>query len=381
MLKLFGLVSLFASRNALFSGPITKYHSLYSMGYASSELMRRLLSRPTMTPSSQHGPVHLIFDWDGTLTQKDTLNLVADIGYKRQNWSEHGSMAIENEHVEHSLPPWSAFGKAYMEDFANHEASYKPRRENRTALEQERYWLKSLEEVEVQSAKRVQEAGLFRGVTRTDISEAASNAVKDGKLQLRHGWSELFSRYIPWSSQTSTPNQISILSVNWSAHFIRSAMLAAARSPQSGLSMADQARVEDYVENHMIIHANEIYENEKPDGSKGQLIRGLGQDVRISADKLSRLPTRCIKNLDTGSEDLHTDGEALVVYFGDSTTDLECLLAADVGFCVAESASELAETTQRLGLSDHLHWTNDFLGPISLLEGVAQSACTRSGMH
>jgi hypothetical protein len=51
-------------------------------------------------------PIHLLLDWDGTLTRKDTLSLVGSIAY--------------HANPDKTLPPWSDFVNGWMNDYTHH---------------------------------------------------------------------------------------------------------------------------------------------------------------------------------------------------------------------------------------------------------------------
>lgn len=321
-------------------------------------------------PPRTKRPIQLIVDWDGTLTRKDTMSILADIGY-----TEQARQGI-------TVPPWIEFGSAYMKDYSSHEEGYQPRKHERTMIPQERMFLASLRPVEVASAQRVQDSRLFRGVTRKGIREAAFDALSSGKLQLRRGWCESFSVILEKDTASTARNSLEILSVNWSQQFIKECLEAAAKE-QGDMVVAQKIAI-----GSVPINANEIQgEDEKlpTEPCTGALVRASGRDIRTSADKLSRLPRRCRQNLDVEERMRSSLDEPMVVYVGDSTTDLECLLAADVGICMRDepmgsSQKELAQTLDRLSIAvrgprDHmgpadghaLYWVQDFVQVGALL--------------
>jgi len=295
-------------------------------------------------------PIHLILDWDGTLTKRDTLVLVSRIGYRRHAGDS-----------ETDIPPWITFGEAWMNDFKKHSQQYTPAAAQRQTVQQERQWLQSLHPVESNSAARVQSSGLFKGVKADDIDGAANSYVRDGELQLRTGWDELMQEVLrpnenpegnyekPSASGSGTDGprgEVSILSVNWSRRFIRSSLLAAATSiPENG-----EGSLPTYIKDRMTISANEMLKS-----LDSQQSDKVEKEIRTSADKLSHMPQRCQETLFSGTYREPMDGEPFVIYVGDSATDLECLLAADLGICVRDepmgsTQKELAETLRRLDI-------------------------------
>ncbi|GAB7353272.1 hypothetical protein MBLNU459_g3778t1 [Dothideomycetes sp. NU459] len=316
-------------------------------------------------------PINLILDWDGTLTRKDTLHLVGQIGYQQKS-----RLATS---ADPPIPPWSHFGSAYMDDLAAHQKQYSDKPETRTTLDQERAWLKSLAPVENRSVRRVEESGLFRGVQASDVDRTtlffAEHAAHDERLQLRTSWARLFSHALaagPASAAAADPSAardaVSILSVNWSERFIRQSLLHASESAAACAS--DRSALAGCIA-AMPIVANEIGGLDGPGGGDGSLTRPGSAGVRTSSDKLARLPLRCQARLageagrarrdpdrpDADADvDVDADAGGTVVYVGDSATDFEALLAADVGICVRDEPmgsgqQELAETLRRVGVA------------------------------
>lgn len=267
-------------------------------------------------------PINLVLDWDGTITAKDTMfayGKVADIRDARLNREQNGSRMFED------------FGKAWMDDYSAHEKSYSPKAHEREEVVQESAWLKSLSSVESSSAERVEKSRFFAGVTNDDVSTAAKGLLRDGAVALRSGWQDLFLR----AQDSSSPrliSSISILSVNWSESFIRASLKAAATDSVPNSSLLPAL---DY----LTIAANEISGVHEPGGSSGRLTDANHAIIRTSSDKLQNFPSR---------------QELLNVYVGDSATDFDCLLAADLGICIRDdlmssSAKTLAETMSRVG--------------------------------
>ncbi|KAF2440852.1 hypothetical protein P171DRAFT_434601 [Karstenula rhodostoma CBS 690.94] len=255
-------------------------------------------------------PVMLVLDWDGTLTKKDTLHLVSAIGYERNRGA--------------NLRPWDNIVQVYISDFTKHKRRYAPaaelRKAGKRAVKMETKWLDSLKGVETRSIDRVQKAGIFKGVTNQDVHSAATSAFQDEKMQLRPGWRKLLMH----QRGSAVEPLVSILSVNWSATFIRACIEAAL----SGSPASDAT----------IMNSIPVYANELP------LVEGLLDScICTSTDKLAKF-----------KEVRGRKGSNFVVYVGDSATDFNCLNAADVGICVRDdpmgsSQQELKETLDRLG--------------------------------
>jgi hypothetical protein len=317
-------------------------------------------------------PINLVLDWDGTITTKDTMfayGKVADIRDARLGKTPIGTATF------------NAFGKAWMDDYTKHEQNYTPKAEDRRNPSQESAWLKSLSAVENSSAERVESSDFFAGVTLEDVSDAAKVLLKSGELSLRAGWEDVFSRASRGSIRQSHRDRgisgfgVSILSVNWSESFIRRSLMdAASRSPLAG-----DGGLEDLINRNIEIIANEISGLQRPDGSSGLLTDPNHAIVRTSFDKLQNFK---IQN------DPHN------IYIGDSATDFDCLLAADLGICIRDahmgsSAKTLADTLSRVGQNvrhvgeieswqevdsgSKLLWASDFKEILNLLERLQES--------
>jgi len=306
-------------------------------------------------------PLHVILDWDGTLTEKDTLSLVAKVGYDKQKLDLEKGQSLDDASTGRFILPWSEYGRLYMLDYSAHKDEYRPKAEQRTTLEAERKWLKSLLTVEDASARRVQQSELFHGVGTSDIAAGAESAIRSGELKLRKGWESFLRQVVEDGSKVPQSklripnmqrNKISILSVNWSETFIRKAIEATqplsasegAVGPQhgSGQLSVDDFRLTDFMQNKMEIYANEIQGCDREGGSSGALCGR--SDIRTSRDKVDKFPERNRDNLDIGTHDPPSDKQTRLVYVGDSDTDMECLLAADVGICIRDEPLTSAQT-------------------------------------
>jgi hypothetical protein len=278
-------------------------------------------------------PIHLLLDWDSTLTRKDTLSLVGSVAY--------------HANPDKSLPPWSHFVNGWMTDYTEHATRYKPIASARATLDQERQWLASLASIENKSVHRVESSGIFKHVKASHVDHIAASSIKSGDLQLRSHWNSLI-----YTLLSNPSNKISILSVNWSARFIRQSLLSAS----SNLTFPENEILNSYVQT-MEIDANEISDLDHTDGSDGRLSKGSSTGIRTSADKLLRLPIHCQQKLDesVSTKSPAEQADEIVVYIGDSATDLEALLAAGVGICIRDdpmgsSQQELSDTLQRIGV-------------------------------
>lgn len=280
-------------------------------------------------------PICLILDFDGTLTRKDTMHLVAEAGYSHQEELKRNPQPR----------PWKEIVDAYMSDFEDHAKSYTPQPENRVSLRDELAWLDSLEEVESASITRALRAGIFDRVRSHDMQQAVEGAIHGGRLQLRDGWLSLLSAVQLHNSrilELQKSSHCAVLSVNWSREFIRQTLIRNA-DPRPG----------DSSENPWS-HSMKIYANELPSIADQSANTNQGQvepyrNIRTSGDKAALLRAFAEERKD-----------ALTIYVGDSSTDLGCLTVADIGICMRDEPpgsgqTDLARTCDRINVQvDHI---------------------------
>lgn len=302
--------------------------------------------------ATSHRPIRLILDFDGTLTTTDTLAPLSQIGY------DHAA----RHHKSSTLPPWSDIVSAYLSDYQAHSSSYVPTPEARSTAAQEAAWLNSLQPIEKASMARAIKAGIWDGVTESEIQDAADRAVESGNVNLRRGWAGLIRRMR--SSEGAT---VEIVSVNWSRCWIRGILQAASRS----VGGEERLQLDE-----VPIYANELPSVVENLGDANDR-RSPGADIvlRTSGGKLRQLHERQPDNIASIQD------KPFVVYIGDSTTDLECLIEAELGICIRDesmggSQKELAQTLARLKMDvewigglhssesqkkPHIVWARDFV--------------------
>jgi len=147
-----------------------------------------------MSTSNPRPEVWILTDWDETITAHDTLALIAP----------------PDSSGDDAPPPFSYFGKYYMDLVTEHEKAFGPR----NTMQRQLAYLESLAPVEAASIKEVEDKGLFKDVLETDIQERAK------RVEFRDGW-KAFTEY---AQQKDHVRLIGILSVNWSKVFIEAAL-------------------------------------------------------------------------------------------------------------------------------------------------------------
>ncbi|KAF2134210.1 hypothetical protein P153DRAFT_280736 [Dothidotthia symphoricarpi CBS 119687] len=270
----------------------------------------------TKTPFVPNGPVHWILDWDGTITQKDTLDTLVNI-------------SASNKPDFPTLDHWNRVSQAYLSDYMTELEKHAPGGVLPTTVEDEKRLLKALKPVEQRSLDRVSASGIFEGLTGELLDEGAKKAVMSQQVELRWGFVD-FLRDVQ-TRITRQGDVLNLLSVNWSRRFIASSLEAA-----------------NVCLDPKIIFANELEGIEASRSSNGHISPEGDMKIISSDDKLRYMERLRRTNSKSGKT-------IPIVYVGDSWTDIECLLAADLGICmrnepVGSSQKKLTEALQRLGV-------------------------------
>ncbi|ESZ98886.1 hypothetical protein SBOR_0744 [Sclerotinia borealis F-4128] len=225
---------------------------------------------------------HFIFDFDGTITTKDTINVIANIGIAHQH--NRGKKFTRN---------WANLVKSYLDEFDNHTEKYIPKPFERTTLEEEIKFQRSLKDVELRSFNRVSTSGLFVGISKEQWEHEGKAAVLSGKVEIRRGFKELVK-------EIELRNGVwGIVSVNFSKDFIRGVLEQCLEKRVNIPILANS------LDEHGIICGPVLEET------------GLKTVLATSDTKLSAM-LQLLKSW-------KHDDTAKAVYYGDSPTDLECL--------------------------------------------------------
>jgi phosphoglycolate phosphatase-like HAD superfamily hydrolase len=270
-------------------------------------------------PYPLRGPVHWVLDWDGTITKKDTLDALVNIAAtSKLNFPTHER--------------WKHVVDAYISDYTSTVEKLVSNDNLPTAQQGEAKLLKELKVVEQRSLDRVFDSNIFTGLTKDDLTAGAQRAMRSGEVFIRPGCVDLLRRLA--TQATHNADKLHILSVNWSRHFIWSCLNAA------GVEL-DPA----------VILANELDGVEEGRISSGQIGRDGSLKIVSSDDKLRHF------------EQLKKEDAMPMVYVGDSWTDIECLLAADLGICIRDEPmgsgqKKLADAFKRLDIA--CPWLNDW---------------------
>ncbi|KAJ2551503.1 hypothetical protein EV175_003670 [Coemansia sp. RSA 1933] len=252
----------------------------------------------TISKAIRRLPLVLALDFDQTLTIHDTISSVAAVA--------------KRIHPDNRDFRW--FVDEYMKDYEAFEREWQPQLTSpaippdRALLDR---YLEAMRAVELTSMRRVTSHSILAGVTKDDMFAAGRDV-----------------RFLPGAANAinsliQAPNidcSVCVVSVNWSESFIRGALSA------NGVDLAaHNARPVDIYCNNMVF-----------DAETGLSTGQLPSHMVVAADKVAALDA--VKRDIAG-----THGRSpLIVYAGDSLTDLPALLDADIGLLVGNSSRPVA---------------------------------------
>jgi 2-hydroxy-3-keto-5-methylthiopentenyl-1-phosphate phosphatase len=279
-----------------------------------------------------------ILDFDGTITTKDTINVVMNIGIAYQKANGQDYTTTVEEIVE-----------KYMRDYSSHTERYQPRQKERETLEQEVAYQRSLKDVEHRSFDRVSTSGIFRGISEAEWEEDGRNAVRAGNVSIRNG----FKRFVELIEASQC--RWAVVSVNFSRSFI--------------MGVLQEALERESLDVPILSNSSDI------DG----ILKGPSfVDVDSTSERaVMATSDEKLNALEYLLNQLKLPPYRAVFYFGDSGTDIECLTRNDTtGVVVSEDGeSSLMRTLSKIERrpesinkmhaeeSDEreaIYWTRDF---------------------
>ena len=274
---------------------------------------------------------HVFLDFDGTLTIADTTEKLVRLGYR------------QNRQPSTDFKEWDEIVAAYVEDLEHHAVTYEPQAKQRRSIEEECAFLASLNEIEQRSVRRVETAGIFKGLTVKEVDKYALEEVQSGGVLLRDGWDGLLGLV------HRDGGSIGLISANWSAVWIRQCLYHASKVDTRNILK------------ELRIYANEVVDLDKPGGASGGIMINTSRDKgRVLRERRQEI------------------GDGVILYVGDSATDLEALTTADIGIIIRDDSiksgnKELADICERLQIpvrsideysqnqkSTCLWWARDF---------------------
>ncbi|KAG4439525.1 hypothetical protein IFR05_005010 [Cadophora sp. M221] len=256
-------------------------------------------------------PIAFILDFDGTITQEDTISTIAHFGITCQ---KARGKDLEND--------WYLLSDTYVESFSRSFHGYKPAEADRKTLSEEITYQRALKNLELWSFNHVGQSGIFKEIEDDQWREFAKDSLAKGDVKVRKRFGD-FVKQVNEAKATW-----GVVSVNFSGQFIRGVLAASAG--------AGAAEVEVEV---LANHPNE----------EGTLLGPNGGPVMATSDaKLAAMKDL----LQKWRSDSKT-GFSKVVYIGDSGTDIECLTAEGVtGIAMSnDGKGRLMDTLNRIGHS------------------------------
>mgnify|MGYP002715072749 FL=1 len=244
----------------------------------------------------------LLFDWDGSITRSDTLELIAP---------------LPDEIIRGTR--FQYYQDAYSDDYNSFVTHFGQVSSGETMYE----YMNAIRDVELRSLERIERGGLFYGTKNEQRFKRMS------RVEFRDGWHGMQA----WLSEKTAQGALEaqIVSVNWSRDCIRHALLQA----------ANLSHVQPSIHR---IHSNELETFPGTDVCTGRIVGPCGHDRIV-----------------TGIDKLHVcqalvseDPKNVSVYVGDSVTDLACMLWAQVGILIGPGTS-VKRILGEAGLAHLLH--------------------------
>lgn len=255
----------------------------------------------------------IFLDFDGTITVQDTIGEVANF-----------ALRVRADEGQDLARAWDGVVRAYLDDYRGHVEGYRVAEGRRRCVDDEVAFLREMKAVELQSLVRIHECGVFRDIAPERFYEAGRRAVEvDGTVRLRPGFREFVQARVRegW--------RLWVVSVNWSAAFIAGAL----GCPEVTV-IANTVRSDGSISGPDILNQNQ-------NGGAAE-----HRNLTNSCDKLAVVEA-ILKQQQ--AEESSLQGKPSF-YFGDSITDLECLLRADRGVVISDKEdSTLLKTLGRIG--------------------------------
>ncbi|KAI9505183.1 HAD-like domain-containing protein, partial [Coemansia spiralis] len=236
----------------------------------------------------------LALDFDMTLTISDTISNVAETA-RRKNPEYRDFQWFVNEYIKDHR----TFYTQWEPQIAEHRTKGTV---DRSFMDK---YLEALRPVETASLDRINRHGILANVTRAEFAAAGRD------VQFRPGATTFINHFIHCSYNCS----ICVVSVNWSKDFIHGALSANGVDTEKG-------RIS-------------IYANDMEFGSTGLSTGRLAPKLVVAKDK-----GEVVEGFKREVTEEH-GCNPLVVYAGDSPTDLPALLDADVGLLIGDNSSPI----------------------------------------
>jgi hypothetical protein len=169
--------------------------------------------------------IQIIFDFDGTITTKDTIEPLVQAAISLH----HPSLPASELSQTPEAKAWSECKSQYLADLSAHYEKEKHEHNDgiastgRSGLEKEQRSLAALRDVEWASIQRVGESGIFKGISRESFLKMGWEAMRDDKQRgddaavvLRKG----FTEFVTWIRRRWMA-EWNVVSVNWNWRWVQ----------------------------------------------------------------------------------------------------------------------------------------------------------------
>jgi 2-hydroxy-3-keto-5-methylthiopentenyl-1-phosphate phosphatase len=254
--------------------------------------------------------MHLFIDFDGTITQSDTIDALV----------QNATRATGNHDFVYKYT-WTTIVKAWENDMKAYKREHpfpSPRK-----LSEVLAWLEGQRAVEEASIQKINAYNIFKGADSTTLFNAGRQAVAEGQVKLRKG----FREFIQHLERVGI--EVTIVSVNWSEDWIRGCISPATPN----------------------ILSNTIDSTGKIVPSKVMKRSAL---MLTGTDKAQEvmLSVRGTPDGESGS----------FSYIGDSLTDLQCLIECKNGIVMTDSPEQSDLYQAMVDLSHEVPHVSDQYG-------------------
>lgn len=274
------------------------------------------LPQPLPLPCRRSG-LHLIIDFDNTITKQDTTLNIGEIAlsYKLRSLDT-------DQHAE-----WESFLQWYANTLGTYTASYSPKP---GTLKEEIIWLRSLRHVEEQSHRSRSLRDVLRDVPAERYRAAAYESTQE--IPWRESFLVLMAELRLGETGGGEKRLLcNVLSVSWSEDFIHGFLAGMLARSEKGAPRKPDTKTPRQ-RGAAALEAMQIWAN-RIEPQTGMIVPGSHAGVpeagaeRVLSSCVDKLRVMAGKMLQCGMK---------TVYVGDSTTDLECLLGAHVGVVMTE---------------------------------------------
>eukprot|EP00978_Attheya_sp_CCMP212_P011155 scaffold27341_cov48-Attheya_sp.AAC.1 len=279
----------------------------------------------------------LVVDFDGTCSERDTTPLLPQL-----------AAVLHGDSVEQRL---STFAELESEFFRLYAAAKSKMCPTTMSLEDA---LDSLDQVSNEVTTKVSSSGVLRGlnVTPQDICDIIEkNDQVSDHVRLRPGCAQVLAQAIRCSRSNW---QLGVLSINWCPSLIDAALL--------------QPIWRHATEHDIPTSSSSSGANKSNNSNDGQRQRPLGSKEHVpiwsnAVDHDGVVSLQVPGALAKKDRIVQLKASGLVVYIGDSATDLAALVEADLGILIGNSeSSSTATIAEQWGINVHpLRHRQEFL--------------------